>query len=174
MPSIEYIEFTSIGDNLYICVSCTLGPSRTSVKRVSVPKLYYSIGEVSQMFDEEQHVLRHWEREFSLLRPQKNRAGNRVYTERDIRILRVLKVLLREERKTIAQVRSILVNGIPPELDTIANDSSIEQRYTQKRQLARLREKLLEEGSVVLSRHDAEFLLATLRRLDELFYQSLT
>lgn len=133
----------------------------------AVPKLYYSIREVCELFDEEQHVLRHWEREFAILRPHKNRAGNRVYTERDFRVLRVLKVLLRERRYTTAQARQLLANGIPPELEDIANDSSIEQRYYQRRQQMRVQRKLLEQDDVVvLSRAEAEFLLSTLKRVE--------
>lgn len=136
------------------------------VKQASVPKLYYSIREVSEMFDEEPNILRHWEREFSILRPNKNRAGNRIYTERDLRILRVLKVLLREQRRTTAEVRQLLADGIPAELESLANDTSIEQRYREKRQAAQLQTKLTKSGdTITLTRAEAEFLLATLKRI---------
>ena len=42
-------------------------------------KLYRSISEVSEMLDVKPHVLRYWETQFSMLRPNKNRAGNRMY-----------------------------------------------------------------------------------------------
>jgi len=139
------------------------------VKHTDIPKLYYSIREVSQLFDEEQHILRHWEREIPVLHPNKNRAGNRVYTERDLRVLRVLKVLLREQRKTIAEVRTLLADGIPDELEHIANDTSIEQRYAEKRRAAELRAKLVSQNdTVTLTRQEAETILSTLRRLEEL------
>lgn len=143
-----------------------------TVKQAPVPKLYYSIREVSEMFDEEPHILRYWEREFDILRPNKNRAGNRVYTDRDLRVLRVLKVLLREHRKTTAEVRQLLANGIPAELESLANDISIEQRYREKRQTTRLRTKLTRgEDIVALTRAEAEFLLATLKRIAALMAQ---
>ncbi|MCU0329716.1 MAG: MerR family transcriptional regulator [Candidatus Kapabacteria bacterium] len=78
--------------------------------RSIIQKLYYSIAEVSKIVDEEQHVLRYWEREFPQLRPQKNRAGNRVYTSRDLATLRVIKRLLREERYTVAGAKDYLRN----------------------------------------------------------------
>lgn len=53
-------------------------------------------------------MLRYWEREFSQLRPQKNRAGNRVYTRRDLSILKVIKRLLRQERYTVAGAKEFL------------------------------------------------------------------
>jgi DNA-binding transcriptional MerR regulator len=76
--------------------------------RNAIQKLYYSITEISQMIAEEQHVLRYWEREFPQLRPQKNRAGNRVYTQRDLAILKVIKRLLRQERYTVAGAKEYL------------------------------------------------------------------
>lgn len=65
----------------------------------------YSIKEVSLIVDEEQHVLRYWEREFSFLNPQKNEAGNRMYTSMDLAIVKELKRLIRTERKTIQEAR---------------------------------------------------------------------
>jgi DNA-binding transcriptional MerR regulator len=64
-------------------------------------KLYYSISEVSSMTGLKAHILRFWESEFPMLRPRKNRAGNRAYTERDIRIVQVIKHLLYNEKYTI-------------------------------------------------------------------------
>ncbi|MBI2794352.1 MAG: MerR family transcriptional regulator [Ignavibacteria bacterium] len=86
--------------------------------KASIERLYYSITEVSKLLDEEQHVLRYWEREFQQLRPQKNRAGNRVYSEKDIAILKVIRKLLREERYTVAGAREYLrQHGVQEEID---------------------------------------------------------
>ncbi|NQW29694.1 MAG: MerR family transcriptional regulator [Ignavibacteria bacterium] len=74
----------------------------------SIQRLYYSITEVSKIIGEEQHVLRYWEREFSQLKPQKNRAGNRVYTKKDLEILQIIKKLLRDERYTVAGAKDHL------------------------------------------------------------------
>jgi len=60
-------------------------------------KLYYSISEVCSIVDEEQHILRYWEKEFEGLRPKKNRGGNRIYSEKDLKIVEVIKILIREE-----------------------------------------------------------------------------
>jgi DNA-binding transcriptional MerR regulator len=64
-------------------------------------RLYYSIGEVCEMLGLEPHVLRYWESEFRLLKPGKNRAGKRVYREKDIRIVRLIKYLVYEDGHTI-------------------------------------------------------------------------
>lgn len=64
-------------------------------------KLYYSISEVSELTDLKQHVLRYWESEFPSLRPRKNRAGNRAYRLKDIKLIFLIKHLLYNERYTI-------------------------------------------------------------------------
>ncbi len=64
-------------------------------------RLYYSISEVSELIGLKAHILRFWESEFTMLRPRKNRAGNRAYTERDIRVVRLIKQLLYDEKYTI-------------------------------------------------------------------------
>ena len=71
-------------------------------------KRYYSISEVSEMMELKAHILRFWESEFSALRPRKNRAGNRAYTERDIKIVRLIKNLLYEEKFTIEGAKNRL------------------------------------------------------------------
>ncbi len=76
-----------------------------------IRKLYYSIGEVSQITDLEQHVLRYWETEFPELNPQKNRAGRRIYTRNDIDFILRIKQLLKEEKYTIEGARKALVQA---------------------------------------------------------------
>ena len=61
-------------------------------------KLYYSIGEVSEICEVEPHVLRYWETKFSNLKPNKNKAGKRLYTDKDIETILKLKTLIKEER----------------------------------------------------------------------------
>ena len=78
------------------------------MKDLSIKKLYYSISEVSKLTNIEQYVLRYWETEFEQLKPQKNRAGNRIYTNKDIHIILYIKELLREKKYTIEGAKKIL------------------------------------------------------------------
>ena len=78
------------------------------MKDLSIKKLYYSISEVSKITDIEQYVLRYWETEFEQLKPQKNRAGNRIYTNKDIQLILYIKELLREKKYTIEGAKKIL------------------------------------------------------------------
>jgi len=86
-------------------------------------KLYYSIREISQLIDEEQHILRYWEREFSTLKPKKNSAGNRKYAEKDVELIKKIKILLREKKFTIQQAKDYINKGIKPE--TESGDSNL-------------------------------------------------
>ena len=73
-------------------------------------KLYYSISEVSRITDLEQYVLRYWETEFEQLNPAKNSSGNRIYTNKDIKLILLIKKLLKEEKYTIEGAKKILKN----------------------------------------------------------------
>jgi|ERR1043166_8187818 DNA-binding transcriptional MerR regulator len=83
------------------------------MKQLGIKKLYYSISEVSKITDLEQYVLRYWESEFELLKPAKNRAGNRIYTNREIKTILFIKKLLREERYTIEGAKQVLTTYMP-------------------------------------------------------------
>jgi DNA-binding transcriptional MerR regulator len=83
-------------------------PVKRGLKDLSIPKLYYSISEVSRLTGLEPYVLRYWETEFDELNPQKNRAGNRIYSNKDIKFILRIKELLREQRYTIEGAKHIL------------------------------------------------------------------
>ena len=73
-----------------------------------IKKLYYSIGEVSNLTGLKQYVLRYWETEFPHLKPNKNSAGNRIYRQNDIDNLLEIKKLLHEEKFTIKGAKQYL------------------------------------------------------------------
>ena len=82
------------------------------VRKVDVDadsKLYRSISEVSEMLDVKPHVLRYWETQFSMLRPKKNRAGNRMYRPDEVKLLLRIRELLYGKRFTIAGARRTLL-----------------------------------------------------------------
>ncbi|MBI4418107.1 MAG: MerR family transcriptional regulator [Ignavibacteriales bacterium] len=83
------------------------------MKHIGIKKLYYSISEVSKITGLEQYVLRYWESEFPQLKPQKNRAGNRIYTNKDIKLILHVKQLLRDEKYTIEGAKKVLEDYVP-------------------------------------------------------------
>jgi len=84
-------------------------------------KLYYRIGEVSEIVGVEPHVLRYWETEFRSIRPQKSRKGQRIYSRRDVDKLLKVKELLYSHGFTIAGARKRLrEGGAEPEQAAVA------------------------------------------------------
>lgn len=71
-------------------------------------KAYYAIGEVCDLTGLKPHVLRYWETQFEQLTPKKNRAGNRVYRPREVKLVFLVKHLLYEEKFTIDGARQKL------------------------------------------------------------------
>ncbi|MBI4389061.1 MAG: MerR family transcriptional regulator [Nitrospinae bacterium] len=71
-------------------------------------KLFFKIGEVAEIAGVEQHVLRYWEDEFDVLKPAKNRSGQRLYQRKDIDLILEIKRLLYTELYTVAGARKKL------------------------------------------------------------------
>jgi DNA-binding transcriptional MerR regulator len=127
------------------------------MKSLGIKKLYYSISEVSKIADLEQYVLRYWESEFELLKPAKNRAGNRIYTNRDIKLILYIKKLLRDERYTIEGAKQVLKN-FSPEVD---NGEQLEL-MEPPRQRAKIKDELLRADVLEVK----QFLEELLKKLD--------
>lgn len=81
----------------------------TALKAEPDFRLYRSISEVSELVGVKPHVLRYWETQFSVLRPKKNRAGNRMYRPEEIKILLRIKELLYARRFTIEGAKKRLL-----------------------------------------------------------------
>lgn len=70
-------------------------------KERDINKLYYSIGEVSRMFDVNASLIRFWEKEFEILQPRKNKKGNRLFTQEDLENLKIIYHLVKEKGYTL-------------------------------------------------------------------------
>jgi DNA-binding transcriptional MerR regulator len=73
-------------------------------------EVFYSIGEVSEKIGVKPYVLRYWEREFPFLQPMKNRAGHRLYTERDVFIVKKIKEMVHQRGYSISGARKVLMD----------------------------------------------------------------
>ena len=72
---------------------------------VESSKLYYSIGEVSAMFNVNASLIRFWEKEFDIIKPKKNAKGNRLFTQQDIDNVALIHHYVKERRLTLEGVR---------------------------------------------------------------------
>lgn len=106
-------------------------------KNFAMKKLYYSISEVSRITELEQYVLRYWETEFEQLRPAKNLSGNRIYTNKDIKIILYIKKLLREEKYTIEGAKKLIKNFfLKDEDEENKQDENTESKITKLNSVA--------------------------------------
>lgn len=74
-------------------------------------KQYYSIGDVAAMFKENTSLIRYWENEFSILKPKKNKKGDRYFRPEDVKNLKMIYHLLRERKYTIDGAKEFLKNN---------------------------------------------------------------
>ena len=79
-------------------------------KEKEIEKLYYSIGEVSELFNVAPSLIRFWESEFDLIKPKKNRKGNRQFTREDIDNVRTIYHLVKEKGFTLQGAKEMLKN----------------------------------------------------------------
>ncbi|MFZ9942921.1 MAG: MerR family transcriptional regulator [Bacteroidia bacterium] len=71
-------------------------------------KIYYTIGEVARMFNVNSSLIRFWEKEFDVLKPHKNKKGNRLFTPADLENLRIIYHLVKERGFTLQGAKSKL------------------------------------------------------------------
>lgn len=77
--------------------------------QINLPdKLYYSIGEVARAFDVNASLIRFWEKEFDIIQPKKNKKGNRLFTPKDIKNLKIIYHLVKERGYTLEGARIAL------------------------------------------------------------------
>ena len=101
---------------------------------MSDEKLYYRIGEVAEMFNVNASLIRYWESEFSVLRPRKSTKGNRMFTQRDLRYLRMIYQLVKVQGYTLQGAKDALKKDF----------DQLERKTTVLMTLEKTREFLLE------------------------------
>lgn len=79
-------------------------------KEKEIEKLYYSIGEVAEIFAVAPSLIRFWETEFDVIKPKKNRKGNRQFTKEDIDNVRTIYHLVKEKGFTLQGAKEMLRN----------------------------------------------------------------
>lgn len=101
-------------------------------------KRFFKIGEVSQIVGVPTHVLRYWEREFSLVRPRRAPSKQRVYRRADVEILLRVKSLLYDEKYTIAGARKKMRSRPQPASASMPSDQTLKEIKEELVDLRRL------------------------------------
>jgi DNA-binding transcriptional MerR regulator len=106
-------------------------------------KLYYSIGEVAKAFDVNASLIRYWEKEFPIIKPKKNKKGNRYFTPEDLKNLQMIFHLVKEKGYTLDGARVALTTN-----SKISETISIIDRLEfVKAELLKLKESLVDKDS---------------------------
>tara|TARA_B100000497_G_C7519283_1_gene315695 strand:- start:231 stop:566 length:336 start_codon:yes stop_codon:yes gene_type:complete len=96
-------------------------------KEFKIEKLYYSIGEVAKIFDVSTSLLRYWEKEFDILKPRKNKKGNRLFTKLDVKNLKMIYHLVKEKGYTLDGAKQKLSSNT----DNLKNNQRIVESLQQ-------------------------------------------
>lgn len=83
-------------------------------------KLYYTIGEVSKIFDVNTSLIRFWEKEFAIIKPKKNKKGNRLFTKKDIDNLHIIYNLVKERGYTLEGAKKKMKENKSSKMDEAA------------------------------------------------------
>ena len=108
-------------------------------KEKEIKKLFYPIGEVAQMFNVSVSSIRYWETEFDILKPKKNKKGNRMFTKKDVENLKIIYHLTKERGFTLEGAKRKLREN---KTDTIDNIEIISHLKNIRKFLVEFREEL--------------------------------
>ncbi|MBO4935312.1 MAG: MerR family transcriptional regulator [Alistipes sp.] len=111
-------------------------------------KLYYSMGEVTEMFDVEPSLIRYWCTQFSCLKPKRNAKGNRLFTPQDIELLKRIHHLLKERRMTIEGAKKAMRKRSIEAEEKGSDMDLLEQLQVVRAMLLEMRESIGEEEPV--------------------------
>lgn len=110
----------------------------SKISNIHLTKLYYSIGEVAEMFDVNTSLIRFWEKEFTAIKPKKNKKGNRLFTPKDIVNFDRIFDLVKEKGYTLEGAKLALKSGYKPE-EQFTTEDLIDRLETVKHKLLALR-----------------------------------
>lgn len=115
-------------------------------KETDIVKLYYSIGEVAEMFDVNASLIRFWEKEFDSIKPKKNKKGNRLFTPEDIENYKVIYNLVKVQGLTLDGAKKYLKE----------NRKAVKHEFkTEKSQFGEIENKLKLIKSRLIDLHSA-------------------
>ena len=118
-------------------------------------KLFYSMGEVAEMFDVNTSLIRHWESQFSILRPKRNKKGNRLFSPEDVENLKMIYHLVKERGMTLEGAKKALRRA--PSGSGVDRDAELMERLQRIRALlVEVREDLKAGEGEIVTASDAD------------------
>ena len=108
-------------------------------KEPKIEKLYYTIGEVASMFDVNTSLIRFWEKEFEIIKPKKNKKGNRLFTQVDVDNFHIIFHLVKEKGMTLKGAQKKMKENRE---DTLNNFEVIQSLNSIKNMLLEIKDEL--------------------------------
>lgn len=108
-------------------------------KKPKIEKIFYSIGEVSEMIGENQSLIRYWENQFDALKPHKNKRGTRLFTKEDIETVKIIHHLVKERGLTLKGAQQKLKENRE---ETINNFEIVQRLQHVRQQLVEIRDEM--------------------------------
>ena len=108
-------------------------------KKPKIEKVYYSIGEVAEMFQVNSSKIRYWENEFDILKPKKNKKGNRLFTAEDIENIKLINHLVDEKGLTLKGAKQKLKDN---KEDTIDQHSIVDRLKMIRQMLVDIKDRM--------------------------------
>lgn len=108
-------------------------------KKPKIEKVFYSIGEVADMFQVNTSHIRFWENEFDILKPQKNKKGNRLFTKEDIENIKLIYHLVKERGLTLKGAKQKLKDN---KEDTLDKHELVDRLKAIRQMLIEIKEKM--------------------------------
>ncbi|MFC2100239.1 MerR family transcriptional regulator [Bacteroidota bacterium] len=109
------------------------------VKKKSIERMYFTIGEVAKMFNVQTSLIRFWEKEFTIIKPSKNKKGNRMFTQKDVDNFHLIYHLVKERGYTLKGAKEKLKQKNKPDQNEIEIIKSLKNI---REQLVKLQDNL--------------------------------
>ena len=122
---------------LFSNINCSILVNKVNFDELK--KLYYTIGEVAEMFDVNTSLIRFWEKEFKQIKPKKNSKGNRLFTVKDIQTFSSIYQLVKVEGFTLEGAKKMLKSGNSIPINDSSNEEvSVQPKFDQSTVIERL------------------------------------
>lgn len=113
-------------------------------------KIYYTVGELSEMFDVNDSLIRYWESQFDIIKPVRNKKGNRLFRAADVENFKLIYHLVKERGMTLDGAKRALRRG------SIVSGSSLERDSKIMERLEHLRSMLIDVKAVLKEQSEGE------------------
>ncbi len=110
-------------------------------KKPTIEKVIFSIGEVADMIGENTSLIRYWENQFEMLKPQKNKKGNRLFSKKDIETVKLIHHLVKERGLTIRGAKQKLKENRE---GTVQNFEIVNRLQEIKKELIGIRDGIID------------------------------